>query len=136
LLVKLVIGLSLYSSIATWWILTEPKRLANASQEAYREAVAESMQQIKNSANEQATQFDNGEGARGKVEKVFIPVKEVVHDTKIEYRCVGEYPDGVRWSLSQATAVANAVGRLPTTDHKQTPKPPDQLGGAVGGKRP
>lgn len=103
LLLALLLMVSGYASVATWWILKEPSRL----QAAERKVLAES-------AKIQRETFNAGEAARDEVREVFYPIKDELRATAVDVLCVGEFDSRVQSSLEKARTAANIASGLPT----------------------
>ncbi len=102
LLLALLLMVSGYASVATWWILKEPSRL----QAAERKVLAES-------AKIQRETFNAGEAARDEVREVFYPIKDELRATAVDVLCVGEFDSRVQAALEKARTAANIASGLP-----------------------
>lgn len=125
LLLALLLMVSGYASVATWWILKEPSRL----QAAERKVLAES-------AKIQRETFNAGEAARDEVREVFYPIKDELRATAVDVLCVGEFDSRVQSALEKARTAANIAGGLPTAVNTPGARTASDKRGSLGERRP
>ncbi len=125
LLLALLLMVSGYASVATWWILKEPSRL----QAAERKVLAES-------AKIQRETFNAGEAARDEVREVFYPIKDELRATAVDVLCVGEFDSRVQAALEKARTAANIASGLPAAVNTPGARTASDKRGSLGERRP
>lgn len=124
LLLALLLMVSGYASVATWWILKEPSRL----QAAERKVLAES-------AKIQRETFNAGEAARDEVREVFYPIKDELRATAVDVLCVGEFDSRVQAALEKARTAANIASGLPAAVNTPGARTASDKRGSLGERR-